>query len=266
MKRILVLGTVLSSMLFLGACKSNEKEVTPAPVTQQLYPSPSVKISLDVHVLASSEGARTAGLDGATVTVKQNGATYTGTTDESGIVTFGGLTEGNVSWFVKKTGYASINGSKLLKYLGTPVVNGDNGNNGTGAVTVNNEQHYSDVADVTLQRIGASVKFKVFGNFDFSTGVNTGNDPLPTSAKVLLRLSNKNLEPNVFNGAIDSDGTVTFTNLPEGAQYTLELYHVTTKQGTNGNLPENVTWDLLGTTRTTPAADQIRDLGNLFAD
>lgn len=265
MKKILVLGTVLSSMLFLGACKSNEKDVTPATVTQQLYPSPTVKISLNIQVLASSQAARTSGLDGATVTVKQNGNTYSAVTDESGIVTFGGLTEGQVSWFVKKSGFASVNGSKYLEYTGTPNVSGVNGNNGTGSVTVNNEQHSSDVANVTLQRIGATVKFKFYGNFDFSTGTNTGNDVLPSTAKVLLRLSDETLQPNVYTGTIEGDGTVSFTNLPENVQYNLELYHVTTKPGTNGGLSENVTWSISGSTRTTPAADQIRDLGNLFA-
>ncbi|HTF80945.1 MAG TPA: hypothetical protein VL947_04455, partial [Cytophagales bacterium] len=179
MKKVLILGTVLSSLLFLGACSASKKEVTPAPtVVEQNFPNPTVKIGLTIHVLASSEAARSAGLDGAKVIAKQNGNTYQGTTDESGIVTFGDLKEGYVSYYVTKAGYAKINGLIELEYDGTPIVNGGNGTAGSD-VTVNNEQFYAISEVATLPRLGASVSGVLMADLDFGgaadvTPVNAG--------------------------------------------------------------------------------------------
>lgn len=265
MKKTILLGTALASLFILGSCKKND-DVAPVNAATELYPSPTVKIGFNLHVYASSEtSARAAGLSGATVIAKQNGNTYTTTTDESGIASFAGLTEGEVQWYVKSSGFASMNGSTDLFYGGTPDVNGTNGNSTNGgSVNVNNEQTYAVIDDVTLARLGATVKFKVFGNFDFSNTANSFNDALPATAKVVLKLAN-GYEPNTFTVSPAADGTVTFTGLPEGVGYTVRLYHVTTNP--NATPAENVSWSIGNQANgTTPAVDETLDLGNIFAN
>lgn len=101
MKKIVFLGTALAALVSLNSCK-DKTTTTPAPtVVQELYPSPTIKIGYTIHVISNGATSKTAGLTGATVTVKQNGQTYTGTTDESGMVTFANLTEGYITYFVK---------------------------------------------------------------------------------------------------------------------------------------------------------------------
>jgi hypothetical protein len=251
MKKVFVLGTVLSSLLFIGACKSNDKEVVPAVVTQQLYPSPTVKIGFSVHVLASSESGRSAGLDGATVVVKQNGNTYSATTDESGIATFGGLTEGNVRWYVKKADFASVNGAATLTYGGTPVVDGANGTTTSGnSVTVNNEQTYSVTSQVTLPKIGASVSGVLLADLD---GPGSGNAVVVPTGTVVLKISDS-YEPNTFTATV-SGGVYTFTGLPEGVGFTLstlDIKSTTAAAGTNPQFTTNLNFSGSTDDGTTP--------------
>jgi hypothetical protein len=238
MKKVFVLGTVLSSLLFIGACKSNDKEVVPAVVTQQLYPSPTVKIGFSVHVLASSESARTAGLDGATVVVKQNGNNYTATTDESGIATFGGLTEGTVRWYVKKADFASVNGTTTLTYGGTPVVDGANGTTTSGnSVTVNNEQTYSVTSQVTLPKVGASVSGVLMADFDGSAG--SGNVVVVPTGTIVLKISDS-FEPNTFTTTV-SGGVYSFTGLPEGVAFTLSTQDIKATIAATSTTPQYTT-------------------------
>ena len=229
MKKRVLLGTTLLSMLILGAC-SKEDAVAPTTAATVLYPSPVVKMGLDIHVKASSVAStsRVAGLSGATVTAKQNGKTFTATTDESGIATFADLTEGDVSYFVMSPGFAKINGITSLYYDGTPNVNGTNGNATSGSVTVNNTQTYSESVSVTLSRLGASVSGVVMGDLDGSGAALTTTIP---SGNIILKLNSTDIEPNVFKASISSGGVYSFSNLPEGQAY--KLY----TEGVNSTIP-----------------------------
>lgn len=230
MKKRVLLGATLLSMLVLGA-SCNKEEVKPDAAV--LYPSPVVKIGLDIHVKASSvAGAKIGGLSGATVIVKQNGKSFTATTDESGIATFADLTEGDVSYFISGSGFAKINGSTSLYYDGSPDVNGTNGNSTNGSnVTVNNTQTSSVSLNVTLPRIGSNVSGVVMGDLD-------GNGPAQTTpittGTIVLKFTNSGLEPNTYKATIGSGGVYSFTNLPENQSY--ELY----TEGITSTIPATV--------------------------
>ncbi|MFN8436743.1 MAG: hypothetical protein U0V72_03800 [Cytophagales bacterium] len=223
MKKIVFLGTALAALVSLNSCK-DKTTTTPAPtVVQELYPSPTIKIGYTIHVISNGATSKTAGLTGATVTVKQNGQTYTGTTDESGMVTFANLTEGYITYFVKASNFASFNGSDFLSYEGSPDVNGTNGNSSTSSsVNVTNEQTTSYVTSVTLPRLGASVTGTLMADMDGSGSQSTA---VLTTGTIQLKLDNVKFEPNVFTTTV-SNGVYTFSNLPEDLDYTLSTLDI----------------------------------------
>ena len=233
MKKLLIISSSLLLLFSITSCTDSEKEVK--PTVQELYPSPTVKIGFTVHVLPSSEAAKSAGLIEATVTLKQNGKVYNSVTDETGIASFEGLTEGEVSWFVKKTGFSTTNGTSNIAFTGSTNVNGTNGTStSNGSVTVNNEQTSSTSVFVTLPRLGASVVGKVRGDLD---GSGPGAIATLSSGTVRLVLDNTTLQPNVYTSTIGGDGEYTFANLPEGEDFSLQTVNIFSVSPAAGNFP-----------------------------
>ena len=246
MKKTILLGASL--ILILASCKKDETAtpvLVPTPVATnvpvQLYPTPIVKIGLNIHVRSSSVNgtARVAGLSGATVVAKQNGKSYTATTDESGIASFTDLTEGVVSYYVSQQGFAKINSSTKLSYSGTPNVSGTGGNTtGNGSVTVNNTQTSSSSVDVILPKLGSSVAGVVMGDLD---GDGPANATVIPSGTIVLTFDNAAVEPNVYKATIASGGIYSFSNLPENLAFTLSTENINATNPASASTPTYLT-------------------------
>lgn len=238
MKKITKTLLVASLALMAMSCSKEDKEVV-TPVQENNVPNGTSKLSLSVHVLASSTGSvRTAGLNGCTVTISNNGVNKTVTVDESGIAYFGNLTEGSVSVFVKApSGYLSRNTSGFIEYDGSFSLTSTGTNGGTDAI-----QESSSRIAVTLPRIGATFKGKILGNFDFDG--STSNTPIVLGTKIIARVSNS-LEPNIFTTTTNSDGSFTFANsLPEGEEVSFSLDYQTTNSTVTPNTQKD--WEFQG--------------------
>lgn len=261
-----------ASLIFiLASCKKEESAtpvLVPTPVATtvpvQLYPTPIVKIGLNIHVRSSSVNgtARTAGLSGATVVAKQNGKSYTATTDESGIASFTDLTEGVVSYYVSQQGFAKINSNTRLSYSGTPTVNGSGGNaTANNAVTVNNTQTSSSSIDVILPKLGASVAGVVMGDLD---GSGPANATVIPSGSIVLTLDNNSIEPNVYKAVISSGGIYTFSNLPENVAFTLSTESINATTPASSSTPAfmtNLTFPFIADRGITPHVGQTNNRG-----
>lgn len=235
MKKRVLLGATLLSMLVLGA-SCNKEEVKPDAAV--LYPSTVIKMGLDIHVTASSTAARIGGLSGATVTVKQNGKTYTATTDASGIASFGDLTEGSLSYYISASGFASVNDNLYLEYNGSLNLNGTNGNSTSGSsVAQTGTQTTSDVENVTLHKLGSSVSGFLLADLD---GDGNGLTKALTTGTVVLTLDDTSIEPNVFTANVGTTGLYTFSNLPENVDYSLSTQNINIKIAENGVNPEHL--------------------------
>ena len=258
MKKRVLLGATLLSMLVLGA-SCNKEEVKPDAAV--LYPSPVIKMGLDIHVTASSTAARIGGLSGATVTVKQNGKTYTATTDASGIASFADLTEGYVSYYVAMTGFASFNSSTYLSYTGDLNINGSNGNSTSGTSVAQSGTFVStDVENVTLSKVGASVSGVLLADVD---GSGAGKTAVLNSGTIVLSLDNKNLEPNVYETTV-TNGVYTFTNLPENVSYTLSTKNINATIPADDVIPaysDNLNFQNADDNGTTPKVGQTAHRG-----
>ena len=195
------LGMVaLGALLFTG-CRQEDATVV---VQENEVPNGTETFTLSVQVIPSSEetSARTTGLQGATVTINQNGAIQTKTAnDASGIVTFEGLFEGQVSIFVSADGYLSFNTEESW----TREFN-------------SSTDEFNDVAQVNLERIpiilprrGATISGYMLGDTD-----NDGIDEKLSTGQVRFELSNTNYQPNVFT-TTPSNGLYTLSNMPEAA-------------------------------------------------
>ncbi len=161
---------------------------------------PADNIMLTVHVMANSvKGAKSEGLDSVTVTVSQNAFKSTQTTrDGNGMVIFSGLNNGQVSIFVKRRGYASIN---QVVSLTQPA----SSSNTQNAPTITWEgKTYSQVLPVTLNALGASAK-----------GILTANN-IPVANAVVRAFYSTTYEPNYFIATTDANGVFTFNNLIDG--------------------------------------------------
>ena len=226
------------------------------PTNENNVPNGTYKISYSVHVIASSQNAKVAGLASAEVTVSQDGRVQKATTDESGIVTFSDMREGNVSIFVKApAGYLSYNTTDVINNNSSVDLN----NNGTNAGN-DSEQKSFDQRTISLARQGATLTGKIVGDFDFAAG--TPVTGLPTDAQIIARISNS-YQPNVFVTTPTADGTFTFSNLPENVEITLDLNYQNTNS--TGTAPVRVDWELpsSGSGPHTLRVGQTKELGTI---
>ena len=240
--------------LILTGCKDNDKNVT--PTNENNVPNGTYKMSYSIQVLASSQNARVAGLASAEVTVSQEGNVKKATTDESGIVTFSDMREGYVSIYVKApAGFLSFNTYDFISQNSSVDLNQTGVNAGNDS-----EQKSFDQYTITLARQGATLTGKIVGDFDFSGG--TPDTGVPTDAQVIARISNV-YQPNVFVTAPGSDGTFTFTNLPEGIAINLDLNYQSTNS--TGASPVRVDWEISVPSQTLRAG-QTKELGTITAN
>ncbi len=239
MKKVkLTIIALVSSALIFSSCSKEDSASTVTNPTG--IPTPTFKYGLTIHVLPttsnSNNNGRVEGLTGATVTVKQNGATIgTVTTDESGIATFSGLTEGSYSYFVKATNYASINGSGFISYDGNLNLGNFGNNNTTGGSTnnygINGEIAYADRIEVGLKKLGASVSGVLRAD------LTTNGTTTLTTGSVRLTLDNAYLEPNVYTAPVDANGKYIFSALPINEDFTLSVVDIYGNQPAVGNTP-----------------------------
>lgn len=194
---VAVLGGLLAS------CGSDDTAVEPT-VQENNIPNGTDKYTLSVHVYSSSENAKAAGLDGAQVTINQEGGETTTTVGADGIATFSNLRQGDVSWYVTADGHVTMNGATNLE------VTGENINDSEYGEGYDSEQIYFVRANVNLPRANGSIagKFYYFDeDGDFQTAVTAVTITFPTS-----------LEPNVFTTNTAADGTFSISGLPEGVE------------------------------------------------
>lgn len=191
---VAVLGGLLAS------CGSDE---TVTPIVQENNISDGTdKYTLSVHVYSSAEEAKAAGLDGAKVTISQEGDERTITVGADGIATFSGLRQGTVSWYATADGHITSNGSTNLSDSPQELTEYDS------------EQIYFERAQVTLARANGSIagRFWFFDDDgDFTTGATKVTVTYPTS-----------MEPNVFSTTTAADGTFSISGLPENVEGTCE--------------------------------------------
>lgn len=190
--------------LLIGACNDedpvavNENEV-PNGIIQQNY-------TFTVHVLASSENGRTAGLKNATVIVSQGANVKSVKVNESGEAVFKDLVSGFATVFVKADGFASYNNTSItLTPLGTTATLITNGNDGNHVITSGR------ALEVVLPRLGASLKGSIFADTDKKA--TTPNAPA-AGFKVRLEYDNT-LQPNLYFATVAADGSFVFPNVPE---------------------------------------------------
>jgi hypothetical protein len=256
LKNALLIAAV-SATVFTSCSKDTADTVAPV-VQENNVPNGTVKMSLSVHVMSSSVAARIAGLSGASVTISNNGKTLTSSVDASGIASFSGLTEGDVSVFVKApTGYLSFNTSGSLSYDGSFSLNNTGTNGGTDAV-----QESSNRIAVTLPKIGGTVKGKIWGDFDFNNFSN--NTTIPAGVTVIAKVAN-GYEPNVFTTTTDGNGAFTFNKqLPEGVNVSFYIDYQTVDNVSDPSMPESRDWEI-GTNTTTVSNNETKELGNITA-
>src|SRR5690349_6827976 len=103
---------LMSVALLFGSCDED-----PVAVTENNLPDGIVqqKNVYTVHVVASTEKGRAAGLKNATVTLSQKANVKSVKVNESGEAVFTNLSAGNLTYFIKAEGFASYNGSDYLE-------------------------------------------------------------------------------------------------------------------------------------------------------
>lgn len=240
----------LSGSVFTGC--NQKKDIVPATVVTQdnNIPNGTVQFSLSVQVIPSSVSttAKSAGLTGATVTISQNGSTQTATTNSAGLATFGGLSEGDVAVYIANSGYLSYNTTTtLVRSYNTSSSN---------QVDANQVQFKN--LSVTLPKLGASVKGKIYGDFTYS-GTNT---LIPSGVTVYAKTDNS-YEPNVFTTTTDANGQFAFTNLPETVSLDFSINYTTTDNTVSPS--QGHTWYLNGVNGINAEVYNAIDLGNINA-
>ncbi len=229
MKKVKVyLMSALVGAALLQGCGSREV-VAPTVTNANQHPNGLIqnRVIYSVHVISSSVdgNARQEGLNGAQVTVSQNGRASTKTVNENGIAIFDDLYDGDVTLFVKSEGHASVN---IISSVNGQINVG--GSNATGGNNSNQNVVYSASTLVTLPRLNGSAK----GRFTIDSDKDPKTSPVP-AANVKVRLTYSNtIEPNVFYTTTDADGIYTFTSVP-GANATLSVESSFTL-GTGGEL------------------------------
>lgn len=202
---------ILKKMMFLvfatlliAACKDR---VDPIVTNENNIPNGVVKYKYvyTVHVIASSENGRTEGLKNATVTVSQKANVQSVKVNESGEAVFNNLTAGDITYFVKADGFASVNNFINITPTAPEQALIDKGNDGI------HELELSRSTFVTLPRLAASLKG--IARFDNDQNPATPNT-VASGFKVKLKYSSK-IQPNLYFATVQGDGTFQFTNVPE---------------------------------------------------
>lgn len=213
-KFILSIGIMISAFFVLSSC-SNEENVEPRePVVQENNISDgTVEHTLSVHVVSSSSpNARIAGLEGAEVTVSQNGNEASKTVDADGIATFSNLSTGEVSVFVSSDGHASVNTSTTL-------------NIDKSAENLDNKQKEFERLQISLPRMSATLKGSFYHEIETGTGGTDGSAQREVFNYVIEY--DDSIEPNVFRGTTSANGELEVNNLPEG-QANITVYTIKT--------------------------------------
>lgn len=200
LKRLMFLMVVT---LLIGACDED-----PVAVTENDVPDGFITQSYTytVHVVASTENGRAAGLKNATVTVSQKANVKSVKVNESGEAVFTNLSAGAVTFFVKADDFASINKEDYLEpesQLEEDLISAQN----DGEHVIELSRSWT----VALPRLGASVKGSILADTDR----NPATPETPAAGfKVRLQYANT-IQPNLFFATVAADGSFQFTNVPE---------------------------------------------------
>jgi hypothetical protein len=232
--------------LFMVSCDDDD-----ATIEENDIPDGTHVVNYSVQVIPSSLNGKVAGLSNVKVTVSQNGTSITKTTNETGIVTFDKLKQGYVSIYVKgPDGFLSSNTVDELQCFTCDFDENDS------------EQIEYDQNTITLPRLGATVKGRVFADLDFN-GTTAASETLPTSAVIVATIDNS-YEPNVFKTNPSSDGTFQFTTLPEGVNVNFAIDFKKVDTTPTPTVEHSFYFD--GGLSTTPDINNPKILGNIYAE
>ncbi|MFN3404215.1 MAG: hypothetical protein ACK40G_08995 [Cytophagaceae bacterium] len=241
---------LISGALAFTSCTKSEKS---EPVVQENnIANGTVSFSLSVHVLPSSENGRVEGLADAKVTVSQDGFVSTKTSDGSGIVVFNGLREGAVSIFVSREGYLSSNNTTTLARSYNNAVD-----NQTDAAQTQFARF-----ETTLFKTGAVLRGRIIGDFDYTAATNPSASPTPV--KVIARVNNNALQPNVYTVNTDGTGNFVFNGLPEGTPIALSIEYISQDAVSDPTNPRNRSWNIPAQNHTLNV-NRITDLSTITA-
>ncbi|MBW8050629.1 MAG: hypothetical protein FVQ77_09895 [Cytophagales bacterium] len=265
MKKLTIYSfALLMGAVMFSACKK-DKIYEPenfVVVQENQVPNGTLNYTLSVQVVPSSEKGRVSGLDQATVTINSAGGTATVTTAKDGIAVFSGLSEGFVSIYVEATGYSKMNTSVFLDRDPDLVTGSD------AAVT-----QFVRVP-VTLPRLGATLKARIYGNFPFDTSFNkcnydnaviTRSSHYISGVTIRIDYNDPNMQPNFYTTTTDASGFITFSNVPEDFA-TLSVEYTATRTDICGALNYDVVETFIfsgGTPGANLIADRTIDLGSL---
>lgn len=199
LKNSVMVALALVASMAMFSCSDDDVPVVTQENEQQNGIT-TARFTYTVHVVPSSERGRTAGLDGAVVTVSQKGNKSRKTVDENGMAIFNNLIEGDVTVYVEAEGFAAINGVNTLSKPSS-FENRDRDK------TV--ELSESDV--IYLPALGARVKGNLVWDDDAD---GTTPEVAASGIQVRFELDNTNIQPNVYYATTEADGSFSFDNLP----------------------------------------------------
>jgi hypothetical protein len=203
---------------------------------------------------------RSTWFSGAKFVVKQNGKTFVQTTDESGIVTISGLTEGDVMFECSKEGYSTITGISKLKYEGSIPLNSGSSSNIS----------FSKNILVPLPRLKAKLN-----GYVYFRNSNNIHEPAKNKDVVLKFFIDHSSMPdheiflyknNVFKTKTNNSGFFELNNVPELSEFSvqvLDLYKTETVDGVTVNVPLKISES---TTFTTEREGVNTTIGRILAD